>query len=176
MLTLLSELVRLQPKVIVASGSPAAIAARNVTATPIVFTFATDPVGLGDAMTCRLSGQSGPSRRADKFMSSRPSLGGLDVSIAEMQFERCTGGMPVPGGLPVGAASPGRSPGGLCLGLQRVLRLVEIALRRRGANDWGSTLPLECDPRFLKNIAAPEEQHEGQERADRNHRIGDDTE
>jgi putative ABC transport system substrate-binding protein len=45
---LAAELVRLAPKVIVASGSPAAIAARNVTATiPIVFTFATDPVGLG---------------------------------------------------------------------------------------------------------------------------------
>jgi putative ABC transport system substrate-binding protein len=45
---LAAELVRLQPKVIVASGSPAAIAARNVTATiPIVFTFATDPVALG---------------------------------------------------------------------------------------------------------------------------------
>ena len=45
---LAAELVSLQPKVIVASGSPAAIAARNVTTTiPIVFTFATDPVGLG---------------------------------------------------------------------------------------------------------------------------------
>jgi putative tryptophan/tyrosine transport system substrate-binding protein len=45
---LAAELVRLQPKVIVASGSPAAIAAQNVTATiPIVFTFATDPIGLG---------------------------------------------------------------------------------------------------------------------------------
>jgi putative tryptophan/tyrosine transport system substrate-binding protein len=45
---LAAELVRLQPKVIVASGSPAAIAARNVTATiPIVFAFATDLVGLG---------------------------------------------------------------------------------------------------------------------------------
>jgi putative ABC transport system substrate-binding protein len=45
---LAAELVRLQPKIIVASGSPAAVAARNATATiPIVFTFATDPVGLG---------------------------------------------------------------------------------------------------------------------------------
>jgi putative tryptophan/tyrosine transport system substrate-binding protein len=45
---LAAELVRLQPKVIVASGSAAAIASRNITATiPIVFTFATDPVGLG---------------------------------------------------------------------------------------------------------------------------------
>ena len=41
---LAAELVRIQPDVIVASGSPAAIAARNVTTTiPIVFTFATDP-------------------------------------------------------------------------------------------------------------------------------------
>jgi putative ABC transport system substrate-binding protein len=45
---LAAEIVRLQPKVIVASGSPAAIAARNATTSiPIVFTFATDPVGLG---------------------------------------------------------------------------------------------------------------------------------
>src|SRR5215213_1466720 len=45
---LAAEVVRLQPKVIVASGSPAAIAARNATSSiPIVFTFATDPVGLG---------------------------------------------------------------------------------------------------------------------------------
>jgi putative tryptophan/tyrosine transport system substrate-binding protein len=43
-----AELVSLRPKVIVASGSPAAVAARNGTSTiPIVFTFATDPVGLG---------------------------------------------------------------------------------------------------------------------------------
>jgi putative ABC transport system substrate-binding protein len=45
---LAAELVRIQPDVIVASGSPAGIAARNVTTTiPIVFTFATDPIGLG---------------------------------------------------------------------------------------------------------------------------------
>jgi putative tryptophan/tyrosine transport system substrate-binding protein len=45
---LAAELVSLQPKIIVASGSPAAVAARKVTATiPIVFTFATDPIGLG---------------------------------------------------------------------------------------------------------------------------------
>jgi putative tryptophan/tyrosine transport system substrate-binding protein len=45
---LAAELVSLQPKVIVTSGSPAAVAASKVTATiPIVFTFATDPVGLG---------------------------------------------------------------------------------------------------------------------------------
>ena len=46
--TLAAELVSLKPKVIVTSGSPATLAARNATATiPIVFTFATDPVGLG---------------------------------------------------------------------------------------------------------------------------------
>ncbi|MFL5219183.1 MAG: ABC transporter substrate-binding protein, partial [Microvirga sp.] len=45
---LAAELVSLQPKVIVTSGSPAAVAASKATATiPIVFTFATDPVGLG---------------------------------------------------------------------------------------------------------------------------------
>ena len=45
---LAAELVRLQPKIIVASGSPAAVAARNAApAIPIVFTFATDPIGLG---------------------------------------------------------------------------------------------------------------------------------
>ena len=45
---LAAELASLQPKVIVASGSPAAVAAKKVVATiPIVFTFATDPVGLG---------------------------------------------------------------------------------------------------------------------------------
>jgi putative ABC transport system substrate-binding protein len=45
---LAAELASLQPRVIVASGSPAAIAARSVTTTvPIVFTFATDPIGLG---------------------------------------------------------------------------------------------------------------------------------
>jgi putative ABC transport system substrate-binding protein len=45
---LATELVRLQPKVIVASGSAAAAAAKSATATiPIVFTFATDPIALG---------------------------------------------------------------------------------------------------------------------------------
>jgi putative ABC transport system substrate-binding protein len=45
---LAAELIRLQPKVIVASGSPAAIAVRKLTTRiPIVFTFATDPVGVG---------------------------------------------------------------------------------------------------------------------------------
>jgi putative tryptophan/tyrosine transport system substrate-binding protein len=48
LLDLARELVRLEPKVIVASGTPAASAARNATATiPVVFTFATDPVGAG---------------------------------------------------------------------------------------------------------------------------------
>ena len=45
---LAAELVRLQPKVLVASGSAAAAAAKSATATiPVVFTFATDPVALG---------------------------------------------------------------------------------------------------------------------------------
>ena len=45
---LAAELIRLQPKVIVVSGSRAAIAVRNATATvPIVFAFATDPIELG---------------------------------------------------------------------------------------------------------------------------------
>jgi len=45
---LAAELVRLQPKVIVASGSRAAVAAKNATKTiPIVLAFATDPVELG---------------------------------------------------------------------------------------------------------------------------------
>jgi putative ABC transport system substrate-binding protein len=45
---LATELASLKPKIIVTSGSPAAIAARNATETiPIVFTFATDPIGLG---------------------------------------------------------------------------------------------------------------------------------
>ena len=45
---LAAELVRLQPQVIVASGSRAALAAKNATASiPIVIAFATDPVGLG---------------------------------------------------------------------------------------------------------------------------------
>jgi ABC-type uncharacterized transport system substrate-binding protein len=42
--------VRLQPKVIVVSGSRAAVAAKNATTTiPIVFAFATDPVELGQS-------------------------------------------------------------------------------------------------------------------------------
>jgi putative ABC transport system substrate-binding protein len=42
------ELASLKPKIIVTSGSPATVAARKATETiPIVFTFATDPVGLG---------------------------------------------------------------------------------------------------------------------------------
>jgi putative ABC transport system substrate-binding protein len=42
------ELASRKPKIIVTSGSAATVAARNATETiPIVFTFATDPVGLG---------------------------------------------------------------------------------------------------------------------------------
>lgn len=46
--SLASEIVKLEPQVIVASGSRPALAARNATSTiPIVIAFATDPVGLG---------------------------------------------------------------------------------------------------------------------------------
>jgi putative ABC transport system substrate-binding protein len=45
---LATELASLKPKIIVTSGSSATIAARNATETiPIVFTYATDPVGVG---------------------------------------------------------------------------------------------------------------------------------
>ena len=45
---LAAELVKLEPQVIVASGSRPALAARDETSTiPIVIAFATDPVGLG---------------------------------------------------------------------------------------------------------------------------------
>jgi putative ABC transport system substrate-binding protein len=44
----LAQLARLRPKVNVASGSPAASAAKNATTTiPVVFAFATDPIGAG---------------------------------------------------------------------------------------------------------------------------------
>ncbi len=46
--SLADEVVKLEPQVIVASGSRPALAARNATSTiPIVIAFATDPVGLG---------------------------------------------------------------------------------------------------------------------------------
>jgi len=46
--SLAAELVSLKPKVIVTSGSSATLAARSATTTiPIVFAYATDPVGLG---------------------------------------------------------------------------------------------------------------------------------
>jgi putative ABC transport system substrate-binding protein len=46
--SLAAELVNLGPKLIVASGSPATVAAKGATATiPVVFTYATDPVGVG---------------------------------------------------------------------------------------------------------------------------------
>lgn len=45
---LAKQLADLKPSIIVASGSPAAVAAKNVTETiPVVFSFATDPVGVG---------------------------------------------------------------------------------------------------------------------------------
>ena len=74
---LAAELVRLRPKVIVASGSPAAIAARDVTATiPIVFTFATDPVGIGlVASLARPGGNiTGQSNQAAGLVGKRLQL------------------------------------------------------------------------------------------------------
>jgi putative ABC transport system substrate-binding protein len=74
---LAAELVSLQPKVIVASGSPAAIAARNATATiPIVFSFATDPVGVGlVAGLARPGGNvTGQSNQGDGLVGKRLQL------------------------------------------------------------------------------------------------------
>jgi putative ABC transport system substrate-binding protein len=74
---LAAELVRLQPKVLVASGSPAAIAARNASATiPIVFTFATDPVGLGlVASLARPGGNvTGQSNQGEGLIGKRLQL------------------------------------------------------------------------------------------------------
>ncbi|HXO70349.1 MAG TPA: ABC transporter substrate-binding protein, partial [Bradyrhizobium sp.] len=74
---LAAELVALQPKVLVASGSPAAIAARNASATiPIVFTFATDPVGLGlVASLARPGGNvTGQSNQGEGLVGKRLQL------------------------------------------------------------------------------------------------------
>ena len=74
---LAAELVRLQPKVIVASGSAAAAAAKNATATiPIVFTFATDPVVIGlVASLARPSGNvTGQSNQATGLVGKRLQL------------------------------------------------------------------------------------------------------
>jgi putative ABC transport system substrate-binding protein len=74
---LAAELLSLQPKVIVASTSPAAIAAKNVTATiPIVFAFATDPVGLGlVASLARPGGNvTGQSNQAPGLVGKRLEL------------------------------------------------------------------------------------------------------
>jgi putative ABC transport system substrate-binding protein len=74
---LAAELVHLQPKVIVASGSPAVIAARNLTKTiPIVFTFATDPVRLGlVASLARPGGNvTGQSNQAPGLVGKRLEL------------------------------------------------------------------------------------------------------
>jgi putative ABC transport system substrate-binding protein len=74
---LAAELVRLQPKVIVASGSAAAASAKNATATiPIVFTFATDPIALGlVASLARPSGNvTGQSNQAAGLVAKRLQL------------------------------------------------------------------------------------------------------
>ena len=74
---LAAELVRLQPKVIVASGSAAAAAAKSATATiPIVFTFATDPIALGlVASLARPGGNvTGQSNQAPGLVGKRLQL------------------------------------------------------------------------------------------------------
>lgn len=74
---LAAELVRLQPKIIVASGSAAAAAAKNATATiPIVFTFATDPIALGLVSSlARPSGNvTGQSNQAAGLVGKRLQL------------------------------------------------------------------------------------------------------
>ena len=84
-----------------------------------------------------------------------------------MQFKMSTGGVPVPRGLPrCTAARPSRSLRALCL--RRALSWQRMLLlgRARIGSDCRSALSLECHRRFLKNIAAFEEQHDGQERAD----------
>ena len=78
---LAAELDSLQPKVIVASGSPAAVAARKVTATiPIVFTFATDPIRLG-----LVESLSRPGRNVTGLSNQAPGLVGKRLQVlAEM--------------------------------------------------------------------------------------------
>jgi putative ABC transport system substrate-binding protein len=74
---LAAELVRLQPHVIVASAPPAALAAKNATATiPIVMTYTGDPVGLGlVASLARPGGNiTGLSNLATGLMGKRLEL------------------------------------------------------------------------------------------------------
>lgn len=71
------DLVRLQPQIIVASGSSAAIAARNATSSiPIVFAYATDPVELGlVASLARPGGNvTGQSNQAPGLVGKRLQL------------------------------------------------------------------------------------------------------
>jgi ABC-type uncharacterized transport system substrate-binding protein len=71
------ELVQRQPRIIVASGSPAAVAARNATATiPIVFSFATDPIGLGLIASLARPGRNitGQSNQAPGLVGKRLQL------------------------------------------------------------------------------------------------------
>jgi putative ABC transport system substrate-binding protein len=71
------QLVRLKPDVIVASGSPAAVAARDAAATiPIVFTFTTDPVGVGLVATLARPGGNitGQSNQAPGLVGKRLQL------------------------------------------------------------------------------------------------------
>ena len=74
---LAAELVRLQPKVIVASGSAAAAAAKSATATiPIVFTFATDPIAVGLVTSLARPGGNvtGQSNQAPGLVGKRLQL------------------------------------------------------------------------------------------------------
>ena len=74
---LAAELVRLQPRIIVASGSPAAVAARNAApAIPIVFTFATDPIGIGLIASLARPGSNvtGQSNQAPGLVGKRLQL------------------------------------------------------------------------------------------------------
>jgi putative tryptophan/tyrosine transport system substrate-binding protein len=71
------QLARLQPRIIVASGSPATVAARNAApAIPIVFTFATDPIGIGLIASLARPGSNvtGQSNQAPGLVGKRLQL------------------------------------------------------------------------------------------------------
>jgi len=74
------ELASFKPKIMLTSGSAATVAARKGTETiPIVFTFATDPVGLGLIGTLahpggNVTGQSNQSPGAISYSPSRSQV------------------------------------------------------------------------------------------------------